>query len=68
LTCFKTEVFRTNLAAALTHVGLFASVDARMDGESGPLDELLAAAWVVANVRAYSTVDAFWKKLSARTA
>ena len=49
----------TNLAAALTHVRLFSGVNTRVHGKSRTLDELLAAAGVVAYVRAHSAVNAF---------
>lgn len=49
------------LSASLTHMGLLASVDAGMDGQCRPLDELLPAANKIADMRANSTVDAFWK-------
>lgn len=48
------------LAASLAHVRLLAGVHARVHGQSGTLDELLAAAGMIADVRANSAVDALW--------
>lgn len=47
------------LAAAFTHVRLLASVDALVDRQGRALDELLAAAGVVAHVRTDAAVDTF---------
>jgi len=52
----------TYLAAALTHVGLLASVDTLVNRQRRPLDELLAAVGVIAHVRADTTVDAFYHR------
>lgn len=45
------------LSATLAHVRLFAGVNALVDSQRGPLDELLAAVGVVAYVRTDATVD-----------
>lgn len=47
------------LAASLTHVGLLASVNTLMNGQGRTLNELLAAVWVIANMRADAAVDTF---------
>jgi len=47
----------THLSAALAHVRLLAGVDALVDRQRGPLDELLAAVGEVAHVRADATVN-----------
>jgi hypothetical protein len=55
----KRRAIAEGLSAALTHVRLFSSVDARVHCKSRTLNELLSAAWVIAYVGAHSTVDAF---------
>lgn len=47
------------LAAALTHMRLFSSVDARVHCESRALNELLSTAWIITDVGAYSAVNTF---------
>ena len=49
----------TYLSATFTHVRLLASVNARVHSQGTALNELLATAWVVADVRADTAVDAF---------
>ena len=50
----------TYLAATFTHVRLLAGVYAGVHCQSTALDELLATAWVVADVWADAAVNAFW--------
>lgn len=47
------------LAAALTLMGLFTSVDTLMDGESGALNELLPTTLKVAHMGADAAMDSF---------
>jgi hypothetical protein len=47
------------LCAMLAHVRLFARVYSSMDCERGSLDELLSAAWPLADVRPHASVDTF---------
>lgn len=49
------------LATTLTHVRLLSGVDSLMDSKSRSLNELLSAVGEIANVRADSAVDTFWK-------
>lgn len=46
-----------HLSTTLTHVRLLSSVDSLVDGQGRPLDELLAAVGVVADMRPHSGVD-----------
>lgn len=54
-------VERTNLSTPLAHVGLLSGVNTRVDSKSRSLNELLSAAWIVADVRSDAAVDTFWK-------
>lgn len=56
----------THLSTALTHVGLLSSVDTLMNCKGRALDELLAAAGKVADVRSHTRVDPLCAVLSVR--
>lgn len=56
-----------HLAATFAHVWLLSSVYSLMDGESGTLDELLAAVWVVADMWSHSGMDALCSWVLARS-
>lgn len=47
------------LAATFAHVRLFAGMDACVYSQRGPLDELLIATGIVANMRSDATVYTF---------
>ena len=56
----------TYLAASLTLMGLFTSVDPLMDRESGPLNELLPAALKVTHMGTDAAVNSFCREVSGQ--
>ena len=55
----------TNLAAPLTSMRLFARVDSCVNGQGGPLDELLATSRVITYVRLDLTMYPFCHRRKA---
>lgn len=60
-TCGRRAMESSYLAATFAHVRLLAGVHTLMDGQGRPLDKLLAAVGVLADVRTNAAVDALWQ-------
>lgn len=54
------------LAATFAHVGFFAGMDACVYSQRGPLDKLLVATGIVADMRSNATVDPFCAQISKK--
>jgi hypothetical protein len=54
----------TYLATSLAHVRLLARVDARVNRQGTPLNELFAAAGMLADMGSDAAVDAFYTRIS----